>query len=238
MKTMRATIRICLALAALLAMPADFAQNGTPSKDNPNNPNKLNGRSTMRRADASPGASVSEIIGVNNLVTINYHRPGIKGREVWKPEDPHARNAIIPFDGQPNPWRAGANENTTICFQEDVKIDGKELAAGTYGLFLIPTSGDDWTFVFSKKSENWGLTYDKDDDALRVPVKPQEAPSKEWLQFSFDDLEAGAATAYLHWGTKKVGFKIEPATEAAPPAPPRGGAAAPAKAEEKGEGKM
>jgi hypothetical protein len=35
------------------------------------------------------------------------------------------------------PWRAGANENTTISFSHDVKVEGKELAAGTYGFFII-----------------------------------------------------------------------------------------------------
>jgi hypothetical protein len=34
------------------------------------------------------------------------------------------------------PWRAGANENTTITFSHDVKIEGQILKAGTYALFL------------------------------------------------------------------------------------------------------
>jgi hypothetical protein len=31
------------------------------------------------------------------------------------------------------PWRAGANENTVITFSHDVKIEGRDLKAGSYG---------------------------------------------------------------------------------------------------------
>ena len=31
------------------------------------------------------------------------------------------------------PWRAGANENTTISFSHPVDIEGKGLGAGIYG---------------------------------------------------------------------------------------------------------
>src|SRR5713101_8971816 len=34
------------------------------------------------------------------------------------------------------PWRAGANESTSISFSHDVKVEGKDLRAGTYALFL------------------------------------------------------------------------------------------------------
>jgi hypothetical protein len=38
------------------------------------------------------------------------------------------------------PWRAGANENTTIEFSTDVKIEGQPLPAGKYGFLYCVRS--------------------------------------------------------------------------------------------------
>ena len=88
-------------------------------------------------------------------------------------------------------------------------MEGKELKAGTYGLFMVPTKGD-WTVVFSKTAKQWGsFRYKKEDDALRVTVTPIEAPNQEWLMYGFDDTLAYSTVAYLRWEKKKISFKIE-----------------------------
>jgi tetratricopeptide (TPR) repeat protein len=135
-------------------------------------------------------------------VTITYHSPGVKGRRVW--------GDLVPYhEGTALPWRAGANENTTISFSTDVMIEGKPLPAGTYGLHMLPTPGD-WTLIFSTNSTSWGsFTYKKEEDALRVTVKPVAAPHEEWLRYGFENLNQLGATAYLHWEKLKVPFRIE-----------------------------
>jgi hypothetical protein len=167
-----------------------------------------------KKPDASQAASVSQTIGAVNNVTIAYHRPGIKGRDVWTDTSPNAViGRLVPHDGDPRPWRAGANEATTITFDEDVLVEGKAVPAGRYGLFMIPTKGD-WTIVVSKQADVWGsFTYKAEEDVLRVTVKPQEAPKQEWLMYGFDDPDAWSTTAYLHWDTKKIPFKIEHANK-------------------------
>jgi tetratricopeptide (TPR) repeat protein len=108
------------------------------------------------------------------------------------------------------PWRAGANENTTISFSHDVKIQGKDLKAGTYGVFLVTAKEGPWTWIFSKNSGSWGSYFYSDkEDALRVETNPQDAPYTEWLTFGFDDRQLTTATAYLQWDEKRVPFKIE-----------------------------
>lgn len=162
------------------------------------------------KPDASQEASASQTVGAMGNVTITYHRPGVKGRNVWTDQSENARiGALVPRDGQPWPWRAGANECTTITLSEDMLIEGKELAAGTYGLFMIPTDGD-WTVIFSKNARQWGsFAYKQEEDALRVNVKPVEAAHQEWLVYGFDDPGDYSTTAYLHWEKVKVPFKIE-----------------------------
>ena len=108
------------------------------------------------------------------------------------------------------PWRAGANENTIFTVSHDVKIEGKELKAGTYGLFLAVSKEGSYTWIFSKNSSSWGsYFYDSKEDALRVDVTPLDAPHKEWLTYGFEDRLPSSANAYLRWEKKRIPFKIE-----------------------------
>ena len=76
---------------------------------------------SLRLPDESQAATVAQRLGLTDI-TISYHRPQVKGRTVF--------GGLVPY-GQV--WRAGANENTTITFSDDVTIEGKPLAKGTYG---------------------------------------------------------------------------------------------------------
>jgi len=145
----------------------------------------------------SQHAVVTQRIGLTD-VTINYHAPLVGGRKIWG-------TAAVPYD---KVWRAGANQNTTISVSEDVLIEGKPLAAGTYGLHMIPTA-DQWTIVFSKNSTSWGsFSYDEKEDALRVQVKPHEAEFRESLAYTFDDVKPDSALATLRWEKLAVPFRV------------------------------
>src|ERR1700739_1534531 len=97
---------------------------------------------------------VVQRIGITDI-TINYHRPLVKGRTIW--------GKVVPYD---EVWRTGANENTTITVTDPVSIEGKPLAKGVYALFTIPGENQ-WTIIFSKVHSAWGsFTYKEADDAL------------------------------------------------------------------------
>src|SRR4051812_35748554 len=70
-------------------------------------------------------AMVGERIGLSD-VTIHYDRPGVKGREgkIWGTLVPLGLNDLGFGTSKAAPWRAGANENTTIEFSTDVTIEG------------------------------------------------------------------------------------------------------------------
>src|SRR5947199_10275593 len=88
---------------------------------------------------------------------------------------------------QAAPWRAGANESTSITLSHDVKVEGKDLKAGTYALFLHVEQDGPWQWIFSNHL-GWGsYQYDPKDDALRVPATPQDAPFAEFLTYGFDE---------------------------------------------------
>ena len=155
-------------------------------------------------------ASVTQQLGIDTDITISYGRPGVKGRKIW--------GGLVPCGlapgnksskDKPYPWRAGANENTTIQFNKDLLIEGNKLAAGKYGIHMIP-SEKDWTIIFSKNSASWGsYSYNQDEDALRVTVTPVKTPFQEWLVYGFDDLTGTSATAHLQWENLTIPFRIQ-----------------------------
>jgi hypothetical protein len=145
----------------------------------------------------SQHAKIIQRVGITDI-TINYHRPLVKGRKVW--------GGLVPY-GQV--WRAGANENTTIEFSDPVSVEGKPLAKGIYGLHMIPTEND-WTIIFSKVATAWGsFTYKESEDALRVTVKPHAADAEEALAYEVDDVTPTSAMIALRWEKLEVPFKIE-----------------------------
>ncbi|MCU1279053.1 MAG: hypothetical protein JWM53_2599 [bacterium] len=161
------------------------------------------GAPTLKTPEASPAASVAQTVGITKL-QVDYHRPAVNGRKVW--------GGIVPYG---DVWRAGANENTTLTTSTPIKVAGKTLAAGTYGVHMLPTAND-WTFILSKVNTGWGsFSYDAKDDALRVPVKPRAtADSEERLAFQFDDVTDKSATLTLRWEKLAVPVRIDVDTPA------------------------
>ena len=158
----------------------------------------------------SLGATVSQRLGTETDITIQYSRPGVKGRTVWGDLVPHGMAEGNDYsNGNPIPWRAGANENTTFETTGHLMVEGQRLPAGKYSVHMIPTEST-WTIMFNHTNDGWGsYTYDEAWDALRVTVTPVAAAHQEWLLWGFDDLAGTAATVYLHWEELKVPIKIE-----------------------------
>lgn len=165
---------------------------------------------TTTASGGNKKAVVGERIGLTD-VTIHYDRPGVKGREgkIWGQLVPVGFTNLGFGSAKSSPWRAGANENTTITFSTDVKVEGKDVPAGTYGVFLAydPTES---TLIFSKNSTSWGAYYyDENEDLLRVKVKPVKLnESSEWLKYEFVNQTDSSATVQLAWDKLAIPFKI------------------------------
>jgi hypothetical protein len=170
---------------------------------------------TLPPSGANQKSSVTQWIGPVK-VTIDYSSP-----DVHSPTGEDRRGKIwgqlVPW-GAPDtafgtctecPWRAGANENTVFTTSHDVKINGQDLKAGSYGVHMIPAQSGDWTLIFSKNSASWGsFFYDPSEDALRVMVQPSKAEFNEWLTYEFIDRKGDQATAALKWEEIQVPFTI------------------------------
>jgi hypothetical protein len=133
----------------------------------------------------------------NKLVKIVYSRPQLKGRSLDK---------LAPND---KVWRTGANEAAEITFYKDVTFGGKEVKAGTYTLFTIPTDGD-WTVILSNQKNVWGAYfYDVKEDVVRVPGKVSKSEEPiESFSIIFDGEEENA-TMYLGWANTIVSVPVK-----------------------------
>jgi tetratricopeptide (TPR) repeat protein len=156
-------------------------------------------------------AFVGERIGLTD-VTVRYDRPAVKGREgkIWGQLVPVGFTNLGFGNAKASPWRAGANENTTISFSNDVRVEGNDLPAGTYG-FFIAYNPDESTLIFSKNSTSWGsYYYNEAEDVLRIKVKPVKTDlSTEWLKYEFTSQTDSSATIQLVWEKLKIPFTIQ-----------------------------
>ncbi len=155
-------------------------------------------------------SEVSQYLGLAK-VTIAYSSPDVAGREIWGKLVPYGLtnlNFAKSTEQNPSPWRAGANENTTITLSNDVEVEGKSLKAGTYGLHMIPGT-EDWTIIFSNSATAWGsFFYTPTEDVLRVTVKAAPCEYNEFLTYEFTDRLQNSATVKLKWEKLAVPFKI------------------------------
>lgn len=162
---------------------------------------------------ASPAAEVTQTLGISTI-SINYSRPVVRGRAIWGALVPYGYNNLGFGTATAAPWRAGANENTTITFSDDAKIEGKDIPAGTYSLFIGVLENGTADIIFSKNSTSWGsFFYSQDEDQLRVQISSVDNTMTERLTYDFIDLTKNSATVVLDWEKKRFPFKVEYAVD-------------------------
>jgi hypothetical protein len=163
----------------------------------------------------SERAEVAQWIGPVKI-SIEYHSPRVHN-PATNDRTGHIWGELVHYgfvdEGfgptQSAPWRAGANETSTITLSDDVKVDGKDLKAGKYALFLDLEKTGPSFWIFSRH-QGWGsFKYDAKDDVLRVPANPEDAPFTEFLTYGFDERRPGSAIAFLQWEKKRIPLKIE-----------------------------
>lgn len=167
----------------------------------------------------SPATELTQMIGLTK-VTVNYSRPSVKRGaidrtgQIWGTQVPYGLGPNGFGNQKPMPWRAGANENTTISFSSPVKIEGKDLNAGIYGLHMIPYEDGKVTVIFSNNSTAWGsFWYEESEDALRVDVQIEEAPFTNVLTYEFTEFGAISGTLALSWENRRIPIKINSSQE-------------------------
>ncbi len=155
---------------------------------------------TAQGKKKSPPATATHTVG-DLSITVDYHSPSVRGREVWGKLVPHGKV-----------WRTGANEATTFEVNKDVLINGEKLVAGKYALFTIPDK-EEWVFIFNKEPNQWGAyRYDSSKDVLRITAKTSKASEfAESMTFIVGDNDENIGIVGFVWENLKTGFQVAPA---------------------------
>ncbi len=147
---------------------------------------------------ASPAQTTKQSFALGDI-TLEYSRPAIKGRTVF--------GDLVPYD---KIWRTGANSTSKITFSIDVKLEGKDVKAGTYGLFTIPGKNS-WEVMLSKDL-NLGANvgnYKLENEVVRVQVKPTKLAKKvENFTLNIADILSSSATLEIMWDKTRVPVAI------------------------------
>ncbi|MBW3128196.1 DUF2911 domain-containing protein [Hymenobacter profundi] len=196
--------------SALFSSTATYAQQapaadttrqksiGTPAQAPAALASATTGQPQLPLPQASPHAVIAQTLGLTD-VTVDYHSPAVRSRAVW--------GALVPYN---QVWRAGANENTLITFSRPVKLNGKDVAAGQYSLYVYPRADSEWDFILNRVTTHWGTeNYDPKDDVVHVPVLPEKANFQETLLYWFSEVKPASGRLNLTWERRTLSMLIE-----------------------------
>jgi len=174
---------LLLALITTMMGAETFAQVDTPSP--------------------SPGAKVEQAVGVNNF-SIEYSRPGVKGRELF-----------VDVESWGQRWRTGANAGTFIEFDADAAFGGQKVPAGRYMIFTIPGQ-EEWTWsLYSDLSIGGNVSaYDEKNEVASWTSKTETWDQNvERLTFTFNNVADNSTDVAMYWGKYYTSFNVTVDTE-------------------------
>lgn len=145
----------------------------------------------------SPPAK-AEVTLKGQAITIDYNSPRMRGRKIF--------GGLVPYG---EVWRTGANPATTLKTPVNLKIGTLEVPAGTYTLFTLPKQ-DQWMFIVSKKTGEWGIPYPEGNDLGRTPMTAGRALSapQEDMSITFEHTTANSTELHVKWDTTDEYVKI------------------------------
>src|SRR6185436_17642290 len=145
----------------------------------------------------SQRGTVSQM-GVFTNIAISYGRPVARGRALF--------GSLVPWDSI---WHPGADSATRMTISHDILIEGKQLRAGEYSLWLIPRENAPWTVIFSRAAHVFHKPYPGERfEVLRVDITPEQASAVESFTIYFPMVLRDEAIMRLHWGTTAVPIHI------------------------------
>ena len=112
----------------------------------------LGGTACGARAQGYPFSqrgSVTQHVA-HTTIAIEYGRPVARGRALF--------GQLVPWDSV---WHPGADSATRISFDHPVLLEGHEVKAGEYSVWLVPRASGPWTVILSRA---------KDPRGARVPL--------------------------------------------------------------------
>jgi len=111
-----------------------------------------------------PEPAETSVTIAGKTISIKYSAPHVAGRQMFGP------GGVISHDKTYPVWRAGANSATALHTDADLDFMGLNVPPGNYTLFADVSNPDQWQFIVSNATGEWGLAYDQSKDRGRVPM--------------------------------------------------------------------
>ena len=151
----------------------------------------------------SPACKLEQKVGLTDI-TIEYSRPGVKGRKIF--------GGLESYDKM---WRTGANKNTIITFSDPITIAGTKVPAGSYAIFTKPGESL-WEVYLYSDTENWGAPKEWDESkvAAIAKIKAMEIPfNVETFTIDINNIRTASATLELIWEKTYIAVPFEVPTD-------------------------
>jgi len=134
-------------------------------------------------------------------ISVVYGRPVARGRVLF------GDSALVKWDAI---WHPGADSATRVTFSHDVKLEGRDVKAGEYTIWLIPRANKPWTFILSRAAHVFHIPYPgESSDVLRVDVTAERGSHMETLAIYFPNVLRDEAVMRIHWGETIIPVRIK-----------------------------
>lgn len=153
----------------------------------------------IKMARPSPNSTLKQEVGLTE-VTIEYSRPGIKGRTIF------AEDGLVPFGKF---WRLGANSATKFIFAEDVKLGGKEVTKGEYAVLVIPGATEWKVNLYPYEKSSWSTYVEKEPTVSIMAPAVQIGATIETFLINIDNIKSSSATIDFLWESTYVAISLE-----------------------------
>lgn len=147
---------------------------------------------------ASERGSVSQTVD-GTVITVDYARPQLRGRDSVFGKVVRATHT----------WTPGANWATTIEVNRPVQLNGREVPAGKYSVWIMAAPGE-WTINLHQNPRLFHTQHPKAEEmflALKVAPQWSEEPV-EVLTFDFPRVARDGATLRMRWSTAVLPLEI------------------------------
>src|SRR5437660_4704685 len=145
----------------------------------------------------SPPAQAQCKFSDGKTITVDYSSPRMKGRKIF--------GDLVPYG---EVWRTGANDATTFVTTASLTAEGKDIPAGNYTIFTVPTQ-DKWTLIVNKHTGEWGIPYKYESEELaRVPMSVSKTSGPvENFTLNLNQTD-GSCTLQMSWEKTQASIKL------------------------------
>ena len=148
----------------------------------------------------SQRATLSQTLG-DAVISLDYSRPLVRGRADLFGKVVHWGEL----------WTPGANEATVLEVSEHVKLNGHEVPAGRWSMWIIPSQVGPWELVLDDRDSLFHTQRPElTDEQIRFVVDVEEGSANvEALEWAFPRIAQDGAMMQMRWGTIVIPIEVE-----------------------------